>query len=204
MSEDDSRNFITDFNSSTLLIDVPIDKLGTLVGLQSSITFVPDNLRKLWSRCMTKYLEAVRSDITNPMVWKKFFLVATVVCSNNSPLMRKQLIREKINLLLMDDWSKFTLGSLSPKSKLPFTSAKSITESTQQRAMKLAQVGEIGKALKALTTAAPPISPTHELFHALLEFFQEGKRGEAFKQMLQSRSEDQTCYYTTFQSMTSQ
>ena len=90
--QDDSRNFIADFTSSTLLIDVPIDKLGTLVGLQSSITFVPDNLKELWSRCMTKYLEMVRSDTTNPMVWKKFFLVTTVVCSNNSPLMRKQLI----------------------------------------------------------------------------------------------------------------
>jgi hypothetical protein len=112
LQESYCRNFVNGFSSHTLLLDIPIDKLGTLVGLQSSITFVPDNLKKPWSRCMAKYMDILRNDIENPMAWKKFFLVTTVVCSNSSPIMRKKVIREKIKLLLADNWNHFTLGSL--------------------------------------------------------------------------------------------
>jgi hypothetical protein len=171
LQESCCRNFVNGFSSHTLLLDIPIDKLGTLVGLQSSITFVPDNLKKPWSRCMAKYMDILRNDIENPMAWKKFFLVTTVVCSNSSPIMRKKVIREKIKLLLADNWNHFTLGSLSPKT--PFSTSKPLVESSQQRAMKLAQVGEIGKALQVLVNAAPPIPATPDLFTRLMQKYPE-------------------------------
>ena len=164
----DSRSFINGYSSDTLLIDIPINKLGTLVGLQSSITFVPDNLRKIWSRCMSKYLDRLRSDVTNATAWKKFFLLTSVICCNSSPLLRKQRIREKIKLLLDDNWESFTLGSLAPKCQYTSDFPKPIVETSQQRALKLAQVGEIGKALQTLISAAPPISATPDLFNSLL------------------------------------
>ena len=120
---------------------------------------------------MAKYMDILRNDIENPMAWKKFFLVTTVVCSNSSPIMRKKIIREKIKLLLADNWNHFTLGSLSPKT--PFSTSKPLAESSQQRAMKLAQVGEIGKALQVLVNAAPPIPAMPELFTRLLQKYPE-------------------------------
>jgi len=116
-------------------------------------------------------MDILRNEIENPMAWKKFFLVTTVVCSNSSPIMRKKIIREKIKLLLADNWNHFTLGSLSPKT--PFLTSKPLAESSQQRAMKLAQVGEIGKALQVLVNAAPPIPATPELFTRLLQKYPE-------------------------------
>ena len=44
--ENERKNFVQGLSSETLLLDVPLDKLNTLVGLQNSLTFVPDNLKK--------------------------------------------------------------------------------------------------------------------------------------------------------------
>jgi hypothetical protein len=40
------RNFVEGFGSETPLLDIPLYKLGSLGGLQNSLTFVPDYMKK--------------------------------------------------------------------------------------------------------------------------------------------------------------
>ena len=131
--------------------------MGTLCGVAPSITFIPDNkgilqsIRNLFIHAMRK-IESTHTAgnlVDEVLAWKKYFLLPTVLFDNTSRQDKvKDLLRERIRLLVLDDWSHFTLGSLQLKplsERLEFND-----EQVKRRVTKLVSVGQISKGYNVL------------------------------------------------------
>ena len=154
-----AKNFVEGFDANTLLLEIPIDKLGTLTGLNNSLTFIPEKLVKKSRKIHNMYLSRIRDHHESVLNWRKYHLLPVVICANNSlGKQRKEGISTRLSLLEADDWSKFTLGSLGLKPN--FNDAEGSTRDSrdqernhQDYAMKFAKAGEISKCLSVISSA---------------------------------------------------
>jgi len=159
------RNF-DGYSETTLLTDIDPDHYGIFTGVSPSLTFIPENkvrqIRLIFIRFMQRCI-----DDPSSLNWKKFLLLSLVLFDNdpkNTLNQRKKTMAERIALLLKDDWSTFTLGSLSKK----IINTENITpEQIHKAAMRLAESGEIGKAFKKLKADPRKIVPNIEILEKL-------------------------------------
>jgi len=76
----ENKNFDEGLDSETLLLNIPLDKLGTLIGLQNSLTFVPYNLEKKWNCVVNKYSAYIRDEPKELVKWIFFLLTNDKMC----------------------------------------------------------------------------------------------------------------------------
>ena len=79
-----AKNFVEGFDANTLLLEIPIDKLGTLTGLNNSLTFIPEKLVKKSRKIHYMYLSRIRDHHESVLNWRKYHLLPVVICANNS------------------------------------------------------------------------------------------------------------------------
>ena len=103
--------------------------------------------------------------------WKKLILLPLILfdCNRNESLTeRKRKYGIRLDKLQRDDWSSFTLGSLSKKT---IKTDPISQDEIHTAATRLADVGEIGKAFKKLKSDKNRIIPSNEVLLKLQSKF---------------------------------
>eukprot|EP01032_Pedospumella_encystans_P017077 gene17077-19467_t len=99
--------------AATPITNITMDKLGSLLMLPNSMVFIPSRCTTIVARVYRKYmLSVLDGDGNTEERWKKFFLIPTVLFTDQSSGNRVEDMIRKCTHLLNDDWSSFTLESL--------------------------------------------------------------------------------------------
>lgn len=108
-------------HSSDKIVDLPFHKFGQLLALKSSINFITEKLvpsyRKLYITCMNEIIV----NPSNPMLWKKLFLLPKIVLGDDD----KAVIKARIQLISDDCWD-FTISDLLAKPSSIFESRSNV------------------------------------------------------------------------------
>jgi hypothetical protein len=110
-----SLNCVQGIAVETKLIDIPLDKFGTLIGLRCTIMKIPPKAIKIHRNIFIHVMQELlvshyKQEDEELLWWKKFFLLPTILFSNKS-------IQEQVsyaNLIREDRWD-FKLSDFSPK-----------------------------------------------------------------------------------------
>lgn len=169
-----TRNFLFDedqINESTLIIDIPSDKFASLIGLSSSISFIPDNLRNLVRKVYIKYLSKSLSASNTDLDFKKLMLLPIILFANGSSNHEtKTEMKKRIVFLLNDNWSTFSFGSFKLR-KLRSSDPVS-NEDIIRQVERYVNVGEIGKGYNALMKNRRNLDVTDgEVYNKLAELY---------------------------------
>ena len=169
------NQFVPGVNEYTLLIDIPLEDLGTLVVLQNALTDIPQNHLKRVRQVFIKYMEMVIADPKDELKWKKLLLLPTVLFVPKIDKGTKGGLSHVIQLLLNDKWNEIRIGHFRMKIQRVQSEHPTDTElaekeekneaNTLKRVMECAHVGEIGKSLQNLlrsTTSVPANEETVE------------------------------------------
>ena len=158
------------YNESTLLLDINAEHFGIFTGISPSLSFIPEKYikktRAIWNKFMQKVIDD-GSDVN----WKKLILLPLIIFDfDNHEILyeRKRKYKVKLDKLHIDDWSSFTLGSLSKK----ITKCNPISQNEiYAAATRLAEVGEIGKAYKKLKSDRNRVIPSQDVLQKLKSKF---------------------------------
>jgi hypothetical protein len=140
------------------LLDLDYCDIGVIVGLSNSIAYIPQVYVKRTRQVFIQILEGMMTPRSTPeklIFWKKWALLPTVLFSSLN-LNRKQEYATRLEYLLNDDWSRFTIGYFEHRSVISgFASGRhdkqSEAEQLARLGMKYAKVGEIGKVMQLIT-----------------------------------------------------
>jgi hypothetical protein len=162
------------------ILDLPFNQYYHFLWVHPTLTFIPEsNLNKV-REC---YIFIMKKIVRNPQdtqAWKKLFLIPIVLLAlsnqtkdrqNLRSKHRKEWINSRAQKILDDNWESFSFGSL-PLKKPPVTLSEAQQESNKQRRVeKLAEAGEIGRAMKTCSSASnnscPPSIETIEKLQSL-------------------------------------
>ena len=158
------------YNDDTLLIDIEPSHYGIFCCVSPSITFIPDRYVRKVRKIYSKHIQACIDDVSE-IYWKKLMLLPLVLFDNSyhsSLIERKKNLLKRLTMLEADDWSTFTWGSLSKKKSNdnPLTQ-----EEIHKAVMRLAQQGEISKALRKLKADPRKVPTTFETLEKLKSKF---------------------------------
>ncbi len=165
-------HFLPQHNDATKLIDIDFSKFGSFAACLNSCGFIHDNYVARVRTVFTKYLRAWSLDKTNELLWKKVLLLPIILFSSTE---RKEL-GLRIELLLQDHWSSFTLGSLQKKNVIHHSHTAVFPTAAQQavqdgydpwtptnlRVKKLIECAELSKAMECLCSVKVPSTLTHD------------------------------------------
>ena len=164
-------NCISGIPSNTPLIRVPFSKMGCLIGISNSISFIPDNLvfsvRQLFIKYLREIDNVVGSSNAIALSWKRYFLLPTILFSYNESDggKIKEEMKKKIDLLSINKWESFTIESLSLR--VVATGNTISTEQSYHHAEKLIKAGQLSKAYKSIVGDKSRITPSLEVYDAL-------------------------------------
>ena len=158
------------YNESTLLLDINAEHFGIFTGISPSLSYIPEKhikkTRAIWNKFMQKVIDD-GSDVN----WKKLILLPLIIFDfDNHEILyeRKRKYKVKLDKLHIDDWSSFTLGSLSKK----IIKCDPISQNEiYAAATRLAEVGEIGKAFKKLKSDRNRVIPSQAVLQKLQSKF---------------------------------
>jgi hypothetical protein len=151
------------------ILDLPFHQYYQFSWVVPTLTFIPEaNLNKV-RNC---YIFIMKKIVCNPQdiqAWKKLFLLPTVLLAlsnstkdkqNLRSRHRKEWINSRAQKILADDWNSFSFGSLPlKKPPAPLSEAQQETNK-QKRVEKLAEAGEIGRAMKTCSSATNNSCPS--------------------------------------------
>ena len=164
------RQYPEIYTDSTLLLDIDAEHYGIFTGISPSLLFIPDKYIKKTRAIWSKYMQKVIDDGSDKN-WKKLILLPLIIFdydNHETLLVRKRNYKTKLDKLLNDDWSTFTLGSLSKKT---IKSSPISLNEIHASATRLAEVGEIGKAYKKLLSDRNRVIPTQDVLQKLQSKF---------------------------------
>ena len=99
------------------LLDIPYNCLTEkLVTLVDSVSFIPEQCVPKVRKVFIRSMKAIVASPQDSLVWKKFFLLPTVLLTNQVKD-RKAILKATLALIEKDGWSSFTYGSF-PKTRL--------------------------------------------------------------------------------------
>ena len=173
-----SSHYLPDISGTTRLIDIPFKKFGTLVGLSSSISFIPHRQIKNIRRIFNMYLQALLDDSQNLLLWKKYLLLPVVLFyARKTQPSHSTETNKRMKFLIQNNWTHFTLDvfrsreNAYPKINLPTVNKGTIQSTVQQsletRAIKLIRQGEMRRAMQLLTQQQRKIIPSIQVLNEL-------------------------------------
>ncbi|MEY4350407.1 MAG: hypothetical protein RL078_454, partial [Bacteroidota bacterium] len=162
----------------TKLIDLPLPDFHHLLCVKDTLDFIPEACVLKVREC---YVMVMRKIIDNPQDvswWLKLFSLPKVLLSHPNTTnddrstlskQRKDNILAKTTLILADDWSSFTLGSLPINNKKRAQLTKPQIDALQMRKVEeFAKVGELGKAMKLCAADSfRPCEASHDTIRKL-------------------------------------
>ena len=159
--------FVSGLNENSLLIDIPMDKIGSLLGLRNSLTFIPSKLVKKCRKVHNLYLERIRDEPNSSIHWLKYYLLPTVMYANLPSTSRKNDLLSRLQLLEVDDWMSFKLGSLGLREDFSGNRERDPVKLREDYAMKFAKAGEIAKCLSTITASSSNFPVNEDLYQAI-------------------------------------
>jgi hypothetical protein len=119
-----NRFYINGYDNNSCLLDIPFVHLANILGLVSSIEFIPESFVARIRRCYISYLEDLCNSPLDGTHWKKVLLLPTILLTTHD----KSIIKSRLDLLDLNNWTDFTLGSIT-KRTVPSTSVSGDTDS---------------------------------------------------------------------------
>jgi hypothetical protein len=101
--------FVVGYSDDTLVLDIGLDKLGTLLGLTNSIQFIPSKFLSKTRKVFLLVMRKLTKDISSVDLWKKFLFLPAVILGNYCGDMKHEFELRLEQLL--QDWN-FKLGDL--------------------------------------------------------------------------------------------
>jgi len=95
-----------DVNINNNILDLNFSQFGTLIGLATSLQFIPRNYVKIRLIYINQML-IIKNDIENIIAWKKLILLPTVLLSSLPVAERSTELKFRIDCVERDDWSRF-------------------------------------------------------------------------------------------------
>ena len=137
------------------LLDLDFVDIGVIVGLSNSIAYIPQAYVKKTRRVFIQILEGMLTPRSTPdklVYWKKWALLPTVLFSSLE-MNRKQEYATRLDSLLNEDWTRFTIGYFEHRTVIGTRRQSKQTDAEQlaRLGMKYAKVGEIGKVMQLIT-----------------------------------------------------
>lgn len=161
------------------LINIPLEKLGTLLGYLPSLEFIPERLVRQVRHVYNYVMEQLLSHRNNPtsdeyvLWWKKFVLLPMVLLS---PL-KKSDVKRHAQLVLRDEWP-FKLSDFRAR-EVRYLHPDHAGNGGDKKVQRLIGNGMLSKAFSVLCNKLPPPTPSQQVFeqlqdkhpHTLLENF---------------------------------
>jgi hypothetical protein len=174
------KNLLNEVSGDTLLVDIPMDKLGALEGISSSVSFIPDNLVFKVRKVFMTYLDKCMHDKT-VLAEFKVFLLPVVLFDNVSRNAKelKMAMKMRLELLEKDDWSEFRIKDMVLKAERRRQNDQDRTDGVTRRVEKLVQHGELSKAYQLLVKQQADWTLLPEqIFTKLAEKYPQRQEGE--------------------------
>eukprot|EP01032_Pedospumella_encystans_P021705 gene21705-24612_t len=165
--EEDHFHTCAQIPGDTELLDIPTDKVGVLALLPNSIAEIPSNLvpliKSVYAKLFASALQPPIGEDAEFIAVKKLILAPVVLFTNTKPGMFADECTKKCDLILNDDWSKFTLNSLSDRKEVHRSRQGNDDEQAQHRHKERAvdkylYMGNLRKGMQRVvsTTKAAP------------------------------------------------
>ena len=135
--------YLPGYSSATLLINVPLSSLQTLLGLAPSRDFILSSRVPRIRSIFNQYLAMVNSNPTQPLPWLKLLCLPHLLFTDSQSLLPSTVMTN----LLRDDWQQFTLGKGFRRH-----SPNPSPQSFQRRCAKLVETGNLSKAFQLATS----------------------------------------------------
>ena len=107
------KNFVPPLVSTTPLLQIPTQRIGTLIGLINSVKTLPLQLLPSIRNIFCLYYDKVVQSPNDSSLWRKVFLLPLVLFTVPPRQSFTLTLKQRIKLLQRDDWSTFTLGFIS-------------------------------------------------------------------------------------------
>ena len=165
--------FVDGYSDATLILDVDLRKIGTLLGLSNSIRFAPEKFSKKTRQVFIKFMRLVVENSRVVIHWKKFLLLATVIYGGyNGENSLKAEIDLRLEYLLDDNWYNFTLGNFLKRENLGAAILESDDSKEKRRNVridKFVQAGEYSRAMALVCSDGKQVVPSESVFDKLQE-----------------------------------
>jgi hypothetical protein len=186
-------NLVLDIPPNAKLVDIPFDRLGSIVGVRNSIMNIPGNLltsaRNVFIKYYREYDDIVETgtSVDKALVLKKIWLLPLILFTHsNGSRQIKNTMKKRIDRLRNGNWD-FRLNELAfrilPRAKPRAArddeeALKMEMEADESRTLKYLEAGRISSAYSFWTSEKVPFqAPTPQIFHALCGKFPEAQDG---------------------------
>jgi hypothetical protein len=159
------------------ILDLNGDQFGVLTGIRNSMSNVPNDCFTLFRQVYAKYMTAIIDDPTSVISWKKFILLPVVLLispeQERGNAILKQRIRQISACLLADDWSSFTIESLSKRPSKGFSSSHPDCSNDRYDELthRYVRAGELSKAMSLLNGDSHSNPPSQSTLQTLKKKF---------------------------------
>eukprot|EP01031_Cornospumella_fuschlensis_P033108 gene33108-40050_t len=164
------RNFVPTLASTTPLLQIPTQRIGTLIGLVHSVKNLPHQLLPNIRNIFCMYYDKVVQSPDDSSLWRKVFLLPLVLFTVPPRQSFTLTLKQRLKLLQRDDWSTFTLGFISTHLP-PLTTTNAATTSTiiqphsssiPRRVATCIKEGNFSKAASIILDRTPPTTLSSE------------------------------------------
>ena len=163
--------FVSGYTNETLILDISLDRIGTLLGLTNSVRFIAEKHLKKTRLVFIKYMRALLDDDKSVNCWKKFLVLPTVLfggyLGENNLKVEYGL---RLELLLVDDWSSFTLGKFLKRENTGLKTLEKVVDKNKRgncRVTNMVHVGEYSRAMAIACSDGRSVLPSENVFNKL-------------------------------------
>ena len=120
------------------------------------MTYIPTDCLTLFRQVYAKYMTAIIDDPISVISWKKFILLPVVLLTSPEQECGKAILKQRIRqvsaCLLADNWSSFTIESLSKRATKGSSSTHLECSNDQHNELthRYVHAGELSKAMSLL------------------------------------------------------
>jgi hypothetical protein len=128
-----------------LFVNLDVHSFSSLVTIADTMTFIPEKFVK---RCRSVYISYMKLIISKPEVfenWLKFLLLPTIMFSETDGD-RKTILRQRLDLLIANDWSDFRLSEFGIKCKWKGKARQTKEQDSDNKQKKLKSWRMLGKS----------------------------------------------------------
>ena len=154
---------------TTPLLQIPPQRIGTLIGLVHSVKNLPHQLMPNIRNIFCMYYDKVVQSPDDSSLWRKVFLLPLVLFTVPPRQSFTSTLKQRLKLLQRDDWSTFTLGFISThlpplptNDATPSTLIQPHSSSIPRRVATCIKEGNFSKATSIILNRTPPTTLSSE------------------------------------------
>lgn len=108
-------SYLLEHDETTRILDIQCSRMGSVIGLQNSLKFLPTNVDKQIRAVYNKYMLALLDNQQSEIWWKKLLFLPIVLFTppavmDMASTCVREVIRNRCKKLMNNEWDSFTLG----------------------------------------------------------------------------------------------